>query len=121
MVTKFSPTQPIQVRLTQERHAGQHRLYWAVLTVVAQNLEPAVLPEELHEWVKLNCGAAIFDRLTGEALALTPASIAFEAMDQSLFHDFFQRVVDLLVTRILPGLSKETLTREASALMGFAA
>lgn len=120
-LAKFSPTRPIDVHLSQERHTGQHRLYWALLTVVAQNLDPSVFPDELHVWVKRNCGASILDHKTGENFDLVAASTAFEAMDQPGFHDFFERVVDLLVTRIIPGLSRESLRREAVALIGFAA
>lgn len=121
MLAKFSPTAPITVRLTQERHGGQHRLYFALLGKVCENLDTAATAEELHEWVKTNTRVIFTDRVTGELFETGPASVAFEAMDQPAFHDFFRRVIDLLVSRIIPGLDKQALRQEAAALLGFAA
>lgn len=119
LVAAYSPTAPLLLWPAQERHSGQHRLYFGLLGKVAENMPGDVSPEELHLWVKDNAGAVIVDQTTQELFRIAPASVAFEAMEQPDFTRFFRRVVDLMVTRILPGLDRATLTREASAMLGF--
>jgi len=121
IVRALSPTLPVFLHPSQARHPGQHRLYWSLLTLVGQNTEPAVTADELHAWVKPRCGVEITDQLTGEVTELAPSSIAFDAMEQPEFQTFLQRVIDLLTTRIIPGLDRADLTREASAMLGYAA
>ena len=43
-----------------------------------------------------------------------PKSIAFHAMDQAEFEAFYERVIDVVVSEIIPGLSREDLKRELS-------
>jgi len=57
-------------------------------------------------------------RMTDGREVHTPLSIAFHAMDQGAFDAFYDKVIDVVCTVIIPGLSQDDLRRQ---LMEFAA
>jgi hypothetical protein len=111
----------LNVRVTQPRSIGQHRLYWSMLTLVCENLDQPITPDDLHEWVKVKLGVTVAVKQRNGQTVYVPGSIAFDKMEQGEFRSFFDRAKALLVDQIIPGLSNEALEREARALLGEAA
>ena len=106
----------LRVELKKPRNLRHHRLYWAMLALICDNLD-AVRPETLHDLIKLRTGCVHVVRTARGTVAL-PGSIAFERMDQAAFRDFFDRAVDVIVTDVIPGLDRDDLTRELDAMIG---
>lgn len=111
----------LSVRISQKRSLPQHRLYWALLQLVCENLDTPVTEEALHEWVKLKCGVTAAIPLKSGKVDIVPGSISFENMEQPEFQKFLDRAKALLVEHIIPGVGGETLEREARAILGEAA
>lgn len=116
---RFAPGKPIKAKLTQPRSVPHHRLYWAMLAKVCENLDN-IPTETLHEVVKLRCGYATTVR-TKSGPVTVPGSIAFEKMTQPEFREFFERAVAFVCEQIIPGLGRDRLKREVAEMLGEAA
>lgn len=101
------------------RDGVAHRRYWKLLSVVRENSDQFESVELLHDYVKLRTGhcTPIANKQTGE-IFLVPRSISFSEMDQTQFDDFWQRVVKLVCTEIIPGLDESALVYEVERLVG---
>lgn len=108
----------VRVDVKRPRNVAQHRLYWAMVTLIASNLD-RVQPETLHDLIKLRTGHVHVVRTT-KGLVELPGSISFASMSQEAFDAFFQRAIDYVVTDVIPGLSRDDLTREIDAMIGVA-
>ena len=74
--------------------------------------------EQLVDAVKLAVGHSYVVRTLDGAAVTVPRSISFARMDQETFDRFWDRVVDLVVTRLLPGVTREDLEREFAEVVG---
>lgn len=110
---------PLNTTVTRARSVKQHRLYWAMLKIVAENTDQGLNKDDLHEWMKLRLGYSkpVLQR-NGE-IVYVPGSIAFEEMDQTEFDGFFRKAVDMITEHIIPGLGSAALAREARLLLGY--
>jgi hypothetical protein len=108
---------PLKVKVTQPRSVPQHRLYFAMLNLVCDNLDQDVTPEALHSWVKVRLGYTTTIRAKSGEVQV-PVSIAFDKMDQATFRAFFDAAKELLVTQIIPGVGSDKLEREAREMLG---
>lgn len=122
LMRKYEIGQTYKATVRKPRIGVDHRRYWKLLSVVCENSEQFESVELLHEYVKLRTGhcSPILIKSTGE-IVLVPRSISFTAMDQVQFEDFWQRVVKLVCTEVLPGLSEDELQLEVMRLVGIAA
>ena len=109
---------PLKVKITQPRSLQQHRLYWSMLDLVAENLDQDVTGNDLHEWMKLKLGLCNAVRQRNGDTVMVTQSIAFDKMDQAEFRRFFDRAKVLLITHIILGLNSEALEREARMMLG---
>lgn len=109
---------PLKVTITQARSLPQHRLYWAMIALVVDNLATPVSKDALHKWVKIRCGCVELIPLKSGEIDQVDGSIAFDEMDQLAFNAFFERAADLLCEHIIPGLGKASLVRQAHEMLG---
>lgn len=124
LVQKLGQGEMVEVEIRRKRNLQHHRLYWALLSLVWQQLDdrakyPTV--EELHAEVKIVTGH--YDRrdivVEGKRYpVLVPKSISFAAMDQDEFEQFFTRVCDWVAKDVLPGVRQEDLRHELSVMVG---
>jgi hypothetical protein len=115
----FPAGRAMRVKLTQPRSVPHHRLYWAMLNKVCENLD-TIPPKTLHGLVKLRCGYAIEVR-TKSGVERIPGSIAFDKMTAPEFREFFERAVTFICEQVLPGLRSADLKREIEQMLGVAA
>ena len=123
VVQKMGQGEVVEVEMRRPRNLRHHRLYWALVSLVWQQLDHAVYPttEDLHTEIKIATGH--YDKrcisIDGKwYTVLTPKSIAFHAMDQEAFSAFYERVCDWMVENILPGVEKLELQREIEEMTG---
>lgn len=114
----YPANKPLKVKITQPRSLQQHRLYWSMLDLVAENLDQNITGEDLHEWMKLKLGLCNPVRQRNGDTVMVTQSIAFDKMSQSEFRQFFDKAKLLLITQIIPGLDSEALEREARMMLG---
>jgi hypothetical protein len=110
----------VQIEMKQPRNVQHHRLYWALVTKVWENLPEEIYPdaETLHERLKVAAGIRTEFTLPDGTRGFIPGSIAFHKMDQAEFSAFYDRVCDLIAKHFLPGVSVEDLKAEVEQMIG---
>ena len=114
----FPQGKRLRVRITQPRNVQQHRLYWAALQLVRDNMDNPPPLDTLHDAIKVKLGYVRTMTFKDGTEAVVPLSIAFDKMDQSAFRSFFDAFVDLVHTAIIPGVGKEAFENEARLMLG---
>lgn len=115
----FPGAAQLRVRITRPRSVQHNRLYWAMLNKVCQNLDN-VAPKTLHKVVKVRCGySTVVPTKSGPIVV--DDSIAFDAMTQTEFNEFFERAARFVCEQVLPGLRSADLKREVEQMLGVAA
>lgn len=125
-MTKLSVGKVVTVEVKQPRNVQHHRLYWALIGKVWENLdEERALrypdPEALHTAVKICVGLRREIVLPDGRMGFEAGSIRFEKMDQLQFREFYDKVCDLIAKHFLPGVTSEQLKAEVSEMIGIAA
>lgn len=106
------------VEVRKARNVQHFRKFYALMTLVFQNQERYTSLDELVDVVKIYVGwCDIMETASGEKV-YRPRSLSFSRMDQIEFDGFYGRVIDMILTRFLPTVTREDLERE---LLEFAA
>lgn len=117
---KFPAGEYLTAEVRRPRNGKFHRLFFALLQVVHQNM-----PEKLEAqyptidrllWeVKLQTG--YFDQVVslGGTSYFIPHSISFAKMDEDTFGQFFQKAIDICRKYFLPGVSEHVLRDHINA------
>lgn len=119
LITRLDANADIQISVTNHRNVARHRLYWAILSIVAKNLPMPMRPERLHGAVKLMLGVSVLVSLPGQDFII-PGSIAFDAMGENEFRDFLDKFLDLVGERLLPGVDLAALETQGRTESGHA-
>lgn len=104
---------PVRVQVNNSRSNPRLRLYWVTLRQVVKNTEVFATDTALHKLLLVACGVTEpFIDLEGN-ITLQPSSIAFEAMLEDEFKAYFDRAMEVIATKIMPGVDLKLLLREA--------
>jgi len=108
----------VNVDMRAPRNAAHHRKAMALLQVVFDNQEIYPTFDALLTDIKLKCGHYEkhinwkFNKATGEyvdSVMYMPKSISFGSMDQSAFGAFYDKMYDVILNDLLPGINKPEL------------
>jgi hypothetical protein len=123
VVNKLAQGEIIEVTYRRPRNQKHHKLFFALLSLVWSQLDQDDYPtvETLLTELKIRTGH--YDRRDIEVEGkkypvLTPKSISFASMGQDEFAAFFERVCDLVVRDLLPGIHSEELRQEVEIMAG---
>lgn len=106
----------VELKGTRVRNGGYHRLFFAMLKLIADNSTPAINMKAALHFAKLATGTGeVVKDSRGEA-HFVPGSISFAKMDQAAFEAFVQSAIPPLVGRFMAGTAPETVIAEAMAL-----
>jgi hypothetical protein len=100
------------------RSSAQNRLYRGLLTVVADNLDQEIGPDDLHEWMKMRLGLTREVKQRNGQIVTVTRSVSFDKMEHDEFTRYFDRAKRLIVEHLIPGLNCDALEREARAMLG---
>lgn len=119
---KLGNGQVLQVEIRMPRNVNHHRMFWALMSIVWDNMDHERYPtvEDLVAAVKISAGLRARLELPGGEVGFVPGSIAFSKMDQTAFAAFYDRVCDLIARHFLPGVSSADLKREVEIMIGVA-
>jgi len=118
---------PLRVRCPKDL-----RRYWALMTKCAENCERIELDynaimlvkckDDVSDAVKLCTGycTTIFD-MNGKPVYQIPKSISFDNMEQTEWEEYWPKVVDVVMQRIMPGVSLPEIELELLKCMRLAA
>lgn len=113
---KLDNKKHFRATLSQARNPQRLKLYWSLLRAVTDNHPFYALAGEdaLHDFLKLRLGLVDSVIYHDGSTRIVPRSIAFDAMSETEFKTYFDRVLRLIETEILPGVDRADLLREAS-------
>jgi hypothetical protein len=99
------------------RNPAHHRKYFALLQAVFPHQQQFATTQDLLNALKIAAG--LFD--TGKTIDgipyMIPKSISFASMTQSSFSEFYDRCVDIILTRILPNVNRGDLTDQVNDIL----
>ena len=120
------------VRTVKVRDPVAHRRYWALMTLCAQNCERLELPyggvmlihnkDDIHTAIKFFTGHCdwILDT-NGKPVFAIPKSTDFESMDAEDWAEYWPKVVQVVVDKVLPGVQWPEVELEIQKCMRIAA
>lgn len=107
----------VRAEITRPRNLKYHRKFFALLKAIFphQNIYPTMTLFRGAIEIALGFGET-FKMPDGRTM-MVPHSISFASMDQTEFEALFDRAVELITTRILPGLDRDDLNREVAEIL----
>lgn len=96
--------------------------YWVLCEMIMNNSEMFRSKEQVSDYLKIRTGhsTSIVAQKTGEIFHVAN-SIDFDSMDEAEFAELWQRVCDVVVEDILPGITQHEIEYEIQKLVGIAA
>lgn len=105
------------------RNGKQHRLLWALATLIADNSERFEDAEHVVDQFKFATGHVRRRRFIipnlGAIEQIAPASISYESMAQEEFAVWFEKVIAYVRSDIWPDIESETIREEIASMLGF--
>lgn len=108
----------VRVTVSEPRNIKQLRLYWALIHLVFPNQSTWLTPEDLSDAIKCAVGHCEQTTLKDGRIMVRPKSISFSKADQSQWEAFFDAVVRLVITKVIPGTKEDDLRRELEEMVG---
>jgi len=106
----------VLVKVHRPRSIEQARLFWGLLTKVAEATSYDS-PERLLTHLKVALGRYDLERLPDGRTGIAPHSISFASMSQADFHKFFDESVKLICSEMLPGVESAELVSEIHGML----
>ncbi len=110
-IEKLDAQTVIRAVVTKPRNYDHHKKYFALLHAVYEHQDTYPSFNSFRSAVAVALGHSESVKLPDGRTILVPGSIAFGKMDQSEFEEFYEKAVDLVLTRIVPGVNREDLER----------
>ena len=89
-IAAFPLSKRLRARLTQPRNEGRLRLYFALIDLVRSNMDNPPLRQTMHDGVKIRLGLTTPVRFADGTVREVPRSVAFDAMPEEDFREFFE-------------------------------
>lgn len=98
----------VLIDIRTARSVRQLRLFWSLMTLLAENIEWLASKDDAADQIKIDVGEVdwFIHHLTGVKFS-KPRSLAFESMPQDRFNRFMNRVLFVIERDYAPGCSKE--------------
>lgn len=117
---RIPANQDVRVEITRPRNLKHHRKFFALLNAIFPHQTVYPTHKSFRAAMTVALGFGETYKLGDGRTIIIPGSIAFDKMDQAEFEQFYDRAIELIVTRILPGVGRADLNREvADILIGY--
>jgi hypothetical protein len=105
-------------KIWQKRNADHHRKYFALVNAIFPHQSAWATTKALHDQLKMAVGFSYEakDMKTGEGRTY-PDSIAFDKLDQGEFAEVYERIVDVILKRVLPGVGRRDLEAQVQDIL----
>lgn len=108
----------VTCEIRKPRNIKHHRLWWVLMSLIAENFPEEIKPEHISDSIKMELGYTIKWKVNGKEYE-KPDSISFERLDQIEFSAFYEKAEKLILTKWLPGIDSDTLRKEIEELLTF--
>jgi len=119
ILAEFPEGKDLSVSITRPRSNKHHRFFMGLLQIVCYNHDTYKRPDQLLLWLKIRLGYVDEVRFHNEKVWWVAKSISFNAMGQDQFKKFFDAALDVIVSEVIPNMSKLHLIYEVEQMLGF--
>jgi hypothetical protein len=118
LIAGIKHRETVTASIRRPRNPKHHRLLFALLNAVFENQTQYATIEDLLGALKLAVG--LFDTgLTVDRVPyVVPRSISFAAMDQNSFEIVYNKMLEVILTKILPAANKADLEARVHEILG---
>ncbi len=102
----------VMAEVTRPRNLGHHKKLFALIKIILDNQDVYKTTDDVLDALKAATGHFYMVELRPGLSVMRTRSIAFSKMDQLAFNQFWDAVVDVVVTRFLPGVNRDDLEAE---------
>ena len=118
LMAKLPRMRDLRADIVRPRDLTRHKNYWALCKLVHENQSRMATVQNVSDALKVLAGhCEILTTLDGEMVRV-PKSIAFHRMDETEFAAFWRSVRDVVITRLLPGVTKAEIEHELAGMIG---
>lgn len=104
--------------ITRPRNVKHQRKWGALMSLLFKNQERYPTFEHFHYAMKQAIGHGDYvDSWDGTYKIFVPRSIAFGRLDQKGFEEFYNGFINVVVTKLMPGIEEDALNREVEAYL----
>jgi hypothetical protein len=107
----------VTATIRRTRNGAHHRKFFALLKVVYDAQDRYATMEHLLDAIKIATGHYEIITITKGREVYKPKSIAFANMGQAAFEQFYDKVVQVVVTKILPNVDRADLEQQVLELL----
>jgi hypothetical protein len=107
----------VTASIRRSRNPKRHRKLWALLTVVYDSQSVFATKEDLLNAIKLATGLFETGLTVDRVPYVVPQSISFAAMDQNRFEQRYEKVLEVILTKIVPNASAEGLSNRVQEII----
>jgi hypothetical protein len=107
----------VTATIRRSRNPGHHRKLFALLQVIFPHQSQFATTQDLLNALKVATG--YFDTgITIDGIPfMTPKSIAFASMAQTQFEEWYDRVVEIILAKIVPNINRDELTEQVNEIL----
>lgn len=116
-LAEIGQSEVVRVEVRRVRNVQHHRKFFALLNAVFPHQQVYPTLDAFRAALSVALGHGEQVKLPDGRIIIVPGSIAFSKMDQSAFDEFYKRAVELVLTRILPGVASADLEREVNEIL----
>lgn len=119
---KFKVGDQYRAEIVKPRSRKTLGRYWVLCQLILDNTELFKSKEQVSDYLKIRTGhsTSIVSKSTGEIFHVAN-SIDFDSLDETQFADLWQRVCDVVVADVLPGITQSEIEYEIARIVGIAA
>jgi Protein of unknown function (DUF1367) len=115
---KIWESELVHAKLSRPRNPAHHRKAFALLSEVFKSQTVYATLENMLDDIKISIGhCRVFAGADG-TVRTVPLSVSFAAMDQTSFEQFYDRMVDFILAKILPHTKRADLEERIFEILG---
>jgi len=103
--------------IRRQRNPKHHRKWWALLSIIFPHQNAFATVQDLNNAIKIGVGLFESGKTVDGLPWVSPKSISYAAMDQNAFEQFYDKAVDMILTRIVPTISRADLEAQVHEIL----
>lgn len=111
-IEEMTRGEELRVKITRFRNPKFHRLFFALINLVYQNQDEFATMEQMLDAIKRAIGYVEERKDLDGQLYYVSKSISFAKMDETSFKQFYNKVLNLILEKILPHIPKKDLEQQ---------
>lgn len=101
--------QTLTASIRRPRNPRHHAKLWTLISAVLEHQHSFPTKEDLLNAIKLATGSFDTGKTVDGVPYVMPQSISFASMDQARFEQWYERAVEVILTKIVPSINRTEL------------